>query len=833
MPTILAIDDKRDNLTTITALLKQLMPDCTVITAQSGSEGIEKALAAQPDAVLLDINMPGMDGFETCRRLKADSRTQPIPVVMVTAVRSDAPSRVKGLDLGADAFLSKPIDEHELVSQIRVVLRIKAAENALRRERSLLETMVQERTASLLAREAFTNAVLEAIGANIAVLDRRGVITAVNGAWERFARENGDAAGGAATGVGADYLGAICAATGTSTEGVAETLAGIQAVLAGANPLFTITYPCHSPEQQRWFMLRATPLSGALGGAVVAHIDITAHKQAEEALRKSEAELSRLLGDARQSRQALLSLTEDQQQAEAKLQESKLLFETVVENIPLMVFLKEATDLRFVIFNRAGEELLGYDRKDFLGKNNLDLFPPEQAAHFMAKDREVLAGDAGSLDILEEPIQTAKKGERLLHTRKVCIRGSDGTTKYLLGISDDITERKRAADEKGKLEVQLRQAQKMEAVGRLAGGVAHDFNNLLMGIMGYAELCRDRIESGHPIREYLDEITRDAQRSAEITRQLLAFARKQLIEPKVLDLNDSVAGMLKLLRRLIGEDIHLAWRPGVDLRPVKLDPSQVDQILANLCVNARDAVGGVGEVTLETGSVAIDADACARHPDATPGAYVFLAVSDNGCGMDKETLAQIFEPFFTTKGLGKGTGLGLATVYGIVRQNNGFIYAYSEPGKGTTFKVFLPEIAAETVETTVTRKTEAPRGRGETILLVEDEKSLRVTCGLFLKALDYKVLAAETPGEALKMVAGHPGDVHVLLTDVVMPGMDGRQLAKRISAIKPSVKVLFMSGYTADVIVQRGVLDEGVQFLSKPFSRDDLARKVRELLEAD
>ncbi|MCX7006555.1 MAG: response regulator, partial [Kiritimatiellaeota bacterium] len=378
---------------------------------------------------------------------------------------------------------------------------------------------------------------------------------------------------------------------------------------------------------------------------------------------------------------------------------------------------------------------------------------------------------------------------------------------------------------------QFTQAQKMESVGRLAGGVAHDFNNLLMGIMNYTQLCRDKIAPDHPIQEYLAEITHDSERSAEITRQLLAFARKQTIAPRVLDLNDAVARMLKLLRRLIGEDIKLAWRPGVDLRPVKLDPSQVDQILANLCVNSRDAIVGVGEITLETGSIAIDADYCARHPEAIPGAYVFLAVSDNGCGMDKETLAKVFEPFFTTKGLGKGTGLGLATVYGIVKQNNGFIYAYSEPGKGTTFKIYLPEIAAETVATTVTGQVEAPRGRGETILLVEDEKSLRVTCGLFLEALDYKVLTAETPGEALKMTDQHPGDIHLLLTDVVMPGMDGRQLSKRIGAVKPGVKILFMSGYTADVIAQRGVLDEGVQFLSKPFTRDDLARKVREVLD--
>jgi PAS domain S-box-containing protein len=517
-------------------------------------------------------------------------------------------------------------------------------------------------------------------------------------------------------------------------------------------------------------------------------------------------------------------------QGERELRESMALTEAVVDNVPLMVFLKEAEDLRFVMFNRAGEDLLGYDRKALLGKNNLDLFPPEQAAHFMAKDQEALAGH-GVVDIPEEEILTARKGKRILHTQKVSILGYDGRTRYLLGISEDITEHKRKEADHARLQAQLTQAQKLESVGLLAGGVAHDFNNLLMGIMSYVELCRDKIGPDHPIREWLDEITRDAQRSAEITRQLLAFARRQMIAPKILDLNEAVAGMLKLLQRLIGEDIKLTWRPGTNLRPVKLDPSQVDQILANLCVNARDAIAGVGKINLETASITLDADYCASHADAIPGAYTVLAVSDDGCGMDKETMAQVFEPFFTTKGLGQGTGLGLATVYGIVKQNRGSIHVYSEVGHGTTFRIFLPQAESDAVAAPGTGIAEAPKGRGETILLAEDEKSLRVTCGLFLEGLGYKVLRAETPGEALKLADRHPGDIHLLLTDVVMPGMDGRQLAHRISAAKPGVKVLFMSGYTADVIAQRGVLEQSVDFIGKPFTRDVLAWRVREILD--
>jgi PAS domain S-box-containing protein len=335
--------------------------------------------------------------------------------------------------------------------------------------------------------------------------------------------------------------------------------------------------------------------------------------------------------------------------------------------------------------------------------------------------------------------------------------------RVLLSVLDD---EKKMAEERDHLEGQLQQAQKMEAVGRLAGGVAHDFNNLLMGIMGYTELCRDQIAPDHPIREFLDEIMSASQRSAEITRQLLAFASKQTIAPKVLDLNETVSGMIKLLRRLIGEDINLVWMPGANLRPVKIDPSQVDQILANLCVNARDSIVGAGKITLETGNVVIGADTSVTHAEAAPGAYVFLAVSDNGRGMDKETLAQVFEPFFTTKGVGKGTGLGLATVYGIVKQNSGFVYAYSESGMGSTFRIYLPQVLSETAAAIGESQAETPRGQGETILLVEDEQSLRFTCGRFMKALGYHVLVAETPGEALRIAAAHPNPINLLLTDV-------------------------------------------------------------------
>ncbi len=397
-------------------------------------------------------------------------------------------------------------------------------------------------------------------------------------------------------------------------------------------------------------------------------------------------------------------------------------------------------------------------------------------------------------------------------------------------LTAEMAARQQGNEEKVTLEAQLQQAQKMESVGRLAGGVAHEFNNLLMGIMNYAELCRDGLPPEHPIRSYLDEISSDSQRAADITRQLLAFARKQIIAPKVLELNDAVAGTVKMLRCLLGADIELAWLPGANLWPVKIDPGQIAQVLANLCANARDAITGVGKVTLETENVPLDqADAAAR-PDVAPGDYVLLAVSDDGCGMSKDVLARLFEPFFTTKGIGQGTGLGLATVYGIVKQNSGWMNVYSEPGQGTTFRLYLPRAAAKPdAAAGPATSAEPPRG-SETILVAEDEKSIRVTTRLFLEPLGYTVLAAATPEEALRLAGAHAGPIHLLITDVIMPGLNGRDLARRLAEQRPSLKCLFMSGYTANTIMQRGVLDESQQFLSKPFSRNDLVRKVREMM---
>jgi nitrogen-specific signal transduction histidine kinase/ActR/RegA family two-component response regulator len=395
----------------------------------------------------------------------------------------------------------------------------------------------------------------------------------------------------------------------------------------------------------------------------------------------------------------------------------------------------------------------------------------------------------------------------------------------------DITERKRADAEKEKLQTQLLQAQKMESVGRLAGGVAHDFNNMLGVILGHSELALLQANETHDLHSDLQEIQKAAKRSADITKQLLAFARKQTISPRTLDLNDTVESMLKMLRRLIGEDIDLKWQAAAHIWPVKMDPTQIDQILANLCINARDAISGVGKITIETGIHTFDDEYCSDHPGCIPGDFVLLKVSDNGCGMDKDTLDNLFEPFFTTKEVGKGTGLGLATVYGIVKQNNGFINVYSEPGQGAIFKIYLPRFFTdEETETAVPGKKSAAGGT-ETILLVEDEPSILRMTRMMLERKEYTVLSAATPAEAMEKAKNWSGAIDLLITDVVMPEMNGQDLAKKITDLYPDILCLYMSGYTAEIIANHGVLDAGVAFIQKPFSMAAMTEKIRAVLD--
>ena len=404
---------------------------------------------------------------------------------------------------------------------------------------------------------------------------------------------------------------------------------------------------------------------------------------------------------------------------------------------------------------------------------------------------------------------------------------SDGDTGTAFELfAEDVTERRA-------LEQQLRQSQKMEAVGRLAGGIAHDFNNLLMVISGYSEFLLDRLGPGPALRGPAQEIAGAAQRASSLTRQLLAFSRKQMMAPKILDLNEVITENLKMLTRVIGEDIDLVMVPAATLGAVRADAGQIDQVIMNLAVNARDAMPSGGKLTIETSNVSLDEEYSRFHAPLRPGDYVMLTISDTGMGMDSETQSHIFEPFFTTKGT-KGTGLGLSTVYGIIKQSGGYIWVYSESGKGTTFKIYLPRVPerAESPAVVSTAESVATEPGTETILLVEDEANLRYLARQFLEKQGYRVIEAADGAVAMQIAVAHEGMIHLLLTDVIMPGMNGRELAQRVSEIRPNTKVLYMSGYTENVIGHNGTLDAGVRLLQKPFTLRELKSKVREVLDS-
>ncbi len=505
-----------------------------------------------------------------------------------------------------------------------------------------------------------------------------------------------------------------------------------------------------------------------------------------------------------------------------KIEDELMIFRASVENSTDAIGIS-TPEGRHYYQNRAMTALLGQ-----IGEN-----PPASVYVDRKKGEDIFRTImSGGQWTGEVKMYSADRQIRDIDLRAYSSRDSSGKITALVGIHTDITDRKREEREKEILQAQLTQAQKMDSIGRLAGGVAHDFNNMLSVILNQAELGLLKTQPEHPVYPRLQEIEKAAKRSANLTRQLLSFARKQAITPEIMNLNDTIDKIITMLKRLIGEDIELAWIPGDSSWPVKMDPTQIDQVLANLCVNARQAITNTGRITIETRNVILDIFSSKDNPDMVPGEYVMLAISDNGSGMDSEIRSHLFEPFFTTKDVGKGTGLGLATVYGIVKQNGGVINVYSEPGIGTTFRIYLPR-HGEGTEVSQPVIADKPVSKGhETILLVEDEPMIMEIAVSMLEEFGYRVIPAPSPEQALTIAGEYPEKIDLLLTDVVMPVMNGRELSAQVLAIRKGLKVLFISGYTANVIAQHGVLDEGVHFIHKPFTMNDLAHKVRETLDS-
>jgi PAS domain S-box-containing protein len=512
----------------------------------------------------------------------------------------------------------------------------------------------------------------------------------------------------------------------------------------------------------------------------------------------------------------------ERRRAEEALRETTQTLRAVVEASPLGIYVFDvAGNVR--LWNPAAERIFGWTAAEVIGRA-LPTIPEEGQERFRELQGRVLRGeDLAGLEVRRR----RKDGSPIdVSLSTAGLRDREGTIVAVMTVIADVTERRQ-------WEQQLRQSQKMEAIGRLAGGVAHDFNNLLTVITGRSNLALERLAPDHRARGDVDLIARTADRASRLTRQLLAFSRKQILELQVLDLNAVLAGMESLVRPLIGESIEIEMVLDPGLGRAEVDPGQLEQIVLNLAVNARDAMPLGGRLTIETANAELDAGYARQHAEVRPGHYVMLAVSDTGTGMDGETRARVFEPFFTTKGVGEGTGLGLATIYGIVKQSGGHIAVYSEVGHGTSFKIYLPRVETPAGELAVAPAPSVRQARSETVLLVEDAKDLRALAREILEEEGYTVLAAGDPSEALEVTSRHPGPIHLLLTDVVMPGMGGRELASRLTRVRPNMRVLYMSGYTDDSVVRHGVLEREVSFLQKPFTVRGLSQKVREVLEPE
>ncbi len=840
-----------------------------VALAHDGQAGLERFRAEPFDMVLTDVLMPRLSGYDLCRAIKAAPAGRDAPVILLTTL-GDPLAIIEGLECGADNFITKPFDAAYLVGRVRNVLtsremladgRLRVGVDILFMGRTFTITSDKQQILGLLIstfeeiirtnreieakQEALTRSYQAlhglfrvAEGLNGAVseaevveraLERALELPGIRAGWVSLREgETGFRAAGARglppalsqpRALEGDCLCRRRLLTG-ALDRAANILECERLGKAGADT-GGLRYHASVPLWTGDRVLGVMNLAGAeadlfgdddlrvlhgVGHQVGVALDrARLHEHLEEKVAERTAALTAEVAERRRAEEAMGRLT------------------AILESTTDLVGIAGA-DRRVLYLNRAGRTMLGIGEDEDISTGDLTQGHPEWARAFILREAIPAAVRDG---VWSGETALLQRDGREVPVSQVILahRGRDGAIEFLSTIARDVTEIK-------SLERQLLQAQKMEAIGRLAGGVAHDFNNLLTAITGYTELVLSGLAPDAPQRRDLGEVQKAAERAAALTRQLLAFSRQQVLQPRVLDLNAVVADVEQMLRRVIGEDIGVVVVAGPALWPVRADPGQLGQVLLNLAVNSRDAMPEGGTLTIETANLELDGAYVRRHAAVRPGPYVMLAVSDTGVGMDAEIQARIFEPFFTTKEHGKGTGLGLATVYGIVKQSGGHIWVYSEPGRGTTFKIYLPRAEDDGERPAPAASTAGPAGGSETVLLVEDEEGVRTLASRVLAAAGYTVLEARDAGEALAINRRHDGPVALLLTDLVMPGASGTDLAARLAAERPDLKVLYMSGYTGDATVRHQILQPHTAFLEKPFTPAALARKVRDVLDA-
>jgi two-component system cell cycle sensor histidine kinase/response regulator CckA len=765
-----------------------------VDSADNGAMALEKASQSRPDMIISDIMMPEMDGFELCRRVKTQETLRTIPIVFYTATYIEAKDERLAMKLGASRFLIKPMELDDLFGMVKTVIDehqencldvplqpLSPIEDIDRMQLEVLANKLDKKVRQLeeerelsRKRENKYRKLLESMMDGFVYVDMDGMIMESNATFRKMLGYNDAQLKG---------LG-HAAITPEKWHAIEKKIIQEQVLGRGFSEVYEKEYRRKDgsifPVELHTFLIKNE--QGENEGMWAIIRDTTHRKRADDRLRKAAEEWQTTFNSTSDQ---FLVINKDYLITDANLAASRFL------NLPM----EEIVDHHcYEVMHGAGCPL------------------PECP---LTRLLQSMRHEEAEYNLAPQNVRVQETVDPVIDDR--------GELQGIVHIIRDVTESR-------KLEAQLHQAQKMELIGRLAGGVAHDYNNMLSVIMGYVELAIEKAGPDSALHDDLHEILSAAKRTASITRQLLTFARKQTIVPQVLDLNETISGMTKMLQRLIGEDIDLAWLPEPDLWPVKIDPSQIDQLLANLCINARDAITGVGKVYIETGTASIDSNYSISQAKVISGDYVVLVVSDDGCGMEREVLDKIFEPFFTTKEPGKGTGLGLSTVYGIVQQHNGFINVYSEPGQGTTFRIYLPRHIGESADSVYRRSEDLRHGHGETVLVTEDDETILKMVGKILENLGYTVITASSPADAVRTAHERTERIDLLLSDIIMPGMNGRDLAERILAIHPKIKCLFMSGYAANIIEAQVGLKDGIRLIQKPFSVKRLAEEVRNSL---